>query len=461
MKQGMTADEADAIINETLYGNNKEIDALAESLTKTLEEAGLNILAPGTKTNRIANELRRANIVSNGTFFQSVIEDLIAKRVISEKARDIKIDENVFNGILNAAEATAGKGLGHASDNKLFREMFDKPSQRQSKKLSEARKEGNRNKIAGQLAVNTGGSLLSRFVGGAARWSWLSFQKVSGLALAQTILTDIVFTPEVMTKDGKLAFNKNLIGRYLNFKKLSDNFDLEYKDGKPVREDGKSQAEYDIETYLSLRERLKREIIGPLVGYTLASAVLPILAKMLGFGYDDDDSDEKKADKVSRLMFWLSKPEQRDIRNIINKVGFIQLMAYMGTIAKKDKYGQPFYIDPKEKDNDILKTAYNLNVLNSIFLENFNKGGSFNILKDLDEANRNQDGSPGKVLVRYGTELSNIGAPFKFWDMNKGAINGIMQGKTEGQPKAETLKDQFLKSAITRDMFRSYMEKKD
>jgi hypothetical protein len=186
-----------------------------------------------------------------------------------------------------------------------------------------------------------------------------------------------------------------------------------------------------------------------------------MLAKMLGFGYDDDDSDEKKADKVSRLMFWLSKPEQRDIRNIINKVGFIQLMAYMGTIAKKDKYGQPFYIDPKEKDNDILKTAYNLNVLNSIFLENFNKGGSFNILKDLDEANRNQDGSPGKVLVRYGTELSNIGAPFKFWDMNKGAINGIMQGKTEGQPKAETLKDQFLKSTLTRDMFRSYMEKKD
>lgn len=467
MKQGMSEDEANVIINETLYGNNKEIDELADTLTKTLEAAGLRVLAPGVKSKRIANELRRTNIKTDGAFFQSVIEDLVAKKIISEKAKDLKIDEKVFNGVLNAAEATAGKGLGHVSDNWLFQLIYDKPSKYLSRKLSEARKGGNKNTIAGQMLTNVGAAKLTMYLAGSARWTWLNFQKLSGIALAQTIITDIVFSEGVIDLNKK-TFNKELVAKYLRFSKLSDDFDLEYKDGKPVREDGKSQGEYELEKYLSLRERLKREFMGPFVGYALSQTVLPVLAKLLGFGYDDDDTEEEKLNKMGNMAYWLYKPEQRDLKRTIDKIGFVHQMAYMGTIIRKDKYGQPFYIHPKDPNPKLYETYYNMDVLNMLFVENYNKGGSFNIMKALEDENEKRGGSTGRVLTKFATELSGLGAPFKFYDMQKAAwngLNGLKSGgegyKTENQPKAETIPEQIIKSTVTRDMYRKYKEGKD
>jgi hypothetical protein len=456
----MTTDEADAIINNTLYGNNPEVDALAETLTKTLEAAGLNLALHNVKKERIANELRRANILSNGTFFQSVIEDLIATRAVSEKAREIKIDKKVFDGILNAAEATAGKGLGHASDNWLFQKMYDQPSRYLSKQLSSAKKSGNRGAIAGMTALNTGHYALNKFVGGAARWSWLTFQKTSGLALLQTMLTDMVFNEGVITPGEKKVFHKEMIGKYLNFSKLSENFDIEYKDGKPVREDGKSQAEYEIEKYLSLRERLKREIVAPIVGYGIALPLIKVIAKMLGFGFDDDDTEEEKARKVENMAYWLNRPEQADVLNVIKKTAPVEFSTYLATLAKKNKYGQPVLINPNDDNNDLLKTYMNTDVLNSLFIESFNRGAGFNIQEAYIEENQKKDPSLGKLSAKTAIELLNIGTPFKWWDMNKGFINGLNQGRREKLPVPRTIQDQAMKSIFTRDMFRKYMEDK-
>lgn len=457
MDQGVSKTDAQKVINNVMYGNTAELEKIADEIVTAMEAAGVGITFDKIKRDRIVNELARANILTHGTFYQRTIEDLIARRELDPKVRDVVINQKMFDAVLHAADATAGKGLGHQSDNKLFRSWFDQMAIERQHKMREARKSGNKKEIANALWGATGNYSLSKFVGGAARWSWLSFQKLSGIALLQTVITDIVLSPDVREKR-----DLKLIGSYLSFDKITKDYDNLDENGDYKNKEMKSPFQVELERYLALRERLKREIIGPMVGYTIGMAAIQVIAKTLGLMHGYDDDDKTRAQKDVKFAKWLNSPQNGYVKNVISKFAPIQLITYYNTLAASQWPKDAVVLD-RSGDNHMMKTYYNWRVMESLFLRNFNFGGNYNLWEDYQRevSKKNPENvSYTGLTLQEAINYSGANAAFKWWDSNMGIIKGFQDEKKPFLPEQESLLDRMMKAEFTRDMYINYKEKK-
>lgn len=426
--QGLTRGEANIAMNQMYYGNKEEVEALAKQLESNLTAAGIRT-AKG-KWKRLASELSKANMLSDGQFFKDTIDRLQREGKI-ENNKTATINEDVLNAIRNAAETTASKGLGHQADSKAL-ELLDKISGALGQQVQNARNERDKVSLRNAEMQRTVYGMINRFRSGAMRWLWLSFQKSSGIALMQTLVTDVVM-------------NK---GKNLKFPEID--YEL----------DNQQQIEEDLTRYLSLRQRLVRQTVTPIISYVIGSQlILPMVMAAFGFGGgsagDNDDDDYADFSK------WIQDDPAR--RRWFQKMLPVLVYAYLANQTTKG------YGEVKTK-KDAHKPAWTDLISPDIALEailnNYNQSSIAQAFVDVQrEKAKGEKGQVGVVGGKFVGNVLNVGGIFRNYNINKDAID-ILNGQSNKLSKKEykaispeDFWDGFLYSSLGQQMYRTVTDK--
>jgi hypothetical protein len=184
-RQGLSSEEAKLVINEAFYGNRAEVEKIAKGLEADLVDSGVKV-AKG-KWKRIAAELSWSNMATDGGFF----EDLITKlESAGDIGKHVEMSSTLVKDIRDAAEIAASKGLGHQADSKIMYLITDLIPGLISRMIQEKRNQGRG--LEGASILQGTFAQANRFRFGALRWTWLTLEKSTGLALLQTLITDVL-----------------------------------------------------------------------------------------------------------------------------------------------------------------------------------------------------------------------------------------------------------------------------
>lgn len=440
IRQGATSQEANEIINTALYSNQKQLRDMAQTMVAGLKGSGIKLNAE-IKEDRIYNELVWANLASDGQFFTDILNDLISRGLVRKDS--IKgVDSLFLKQILKGAEVAASKGLGHEADSMLLGTL-DALSRRLGMQVSEARRNGYG--LSQAVGTQTAFGIANRYAYGGLRWLWLTIEKTSGLALLQTVITDLA-VPAIRDKD----FGR-LINRY-----TSRNIDIE--DGgqyqsdeskaKRINERGES-----IARYASLKQRLIRETVGPIFSYAMLAVITAI---MDGDGDDDDKKQELidlsiKINEDKTLFRWAQKTMPPALFNYISSLSTV-----------KDDKAKGIDVDEMKLPGDDVFGYFfgERSILNIVetFKNNFNQSGIDRLTKNfMDVANDKKGawGAFGEALVNAA--FSN---PLKAFDIYKNSLlkRPLLDKDTRSDLKAESFLEGIGKGLSTEGWWQKYKE---
>lgn len=391
-QQGLSNHDSATVVNEIYFGNRTQIEDMSKMLAENLVGAGVKNV--GDKWKRIAGEISMANLLSDGQFFNDTINRLEKSGAI-QTGNKIELNEKLIKAIRVSAEATASKGLGHEADAWAL-QLMDKINAGLNEKITEARKNNDKDAlIRAEIGRNAYG-MINRFRSGALRWMWLSFQKASGIALIQTLITDV-------------ALNK---GKYLNF----DNLRLTSENENEIVE--------DLSKYLALRQRLVRETLVPFLSYTVGyGAILPMLLALRG---EDDDEEGYGAlaawiESDPARKRWFQKGLPLAVFNYLDK----QTKNVYGVVSVREDVKKPSWsdvIDPEIAVNALVNT--------------FNQA---TVARLAEDTKRELNKTEGNYLVPAGKFVGNflnLGGLLKNYQLNADAIK-VIQGKATKLSKKE------------------------
>lgn len=351
-RQGMSKEDIATTINEIFYGNKAEIDQIADTLVQNLIAAGVNIKGD-SKKKRIAAELAWANMVMDGDFFLNTYANLVSSGRINNV--DLKINENLIKQIRNAAEAAASKGLGHQSDSWII-SFMDKWAQNLGVDVQQARKTGVG--LVRAEGLRTLYSQVNRYRPGSIRWMWLTLEKTTGLALLQTLITDV-------------AWRGIRSGTWKN--KYSDiEIDIDENNKEAVNKRAR-----DLEWYASLKQRLIREMMGPVFGY---ASLLVLQAAMSG-----GDDDDKKS-QLLKLAIMIKK--DRTLDRWYQKLLPPRAYNYLQSLAWRNKFGEIVSKRSSEVElpdsMDLMEKFFSWETAVNTFYVNYNQSSTQNFVDAIE-----------------------------------------------------------------------------
>ena len=431
---GMSKADAYTLVNETLYGNQAEIENVAKVLESLLHLTGENI-AKG-KWKRMAGELSRMNLLSENQFFKDTLIRLKAENRIATDANPT-IDDRVLSAIIEAAESTAGKGLGHEADNVLM-EKADALVQNASDKVAAARQKKGKG-LTNALGFQMMTGALNRFRSGSLKWMWLSFQKSSGLSLATTLLSDVIYEGVVKEK-GKNAF-KNM-------------YDIIFNGVENINfgEDNKDLVA-EVKTATALQERIARSTIAPIMAYMV---FLPALQALCGG--DGDDDEKKKHLKQFAKDLLKDDARLRWAQKLLSPMAF----NYLSNIAWRNNYGT---VETK-KIKDFRLPSDPVNMFSpalalQAFANNYHDPQTVAItdaFMGFADSKKSAAASAGYLAG----SLLNMGAPLKWYQMNQDAITGAKHLTISKRKhyKPDDVWEGVLQSTMNKDFYRWYKDKK-
>lgn len=431
IRQGANSREADLILNETLYGNTAEIEKIAKQLQDNLNASGISV--GNQKWKRISHELAWANLISDGEFFQDTLNNLVKSGDVRKELEGININKELLEDVLNAAEIAASKGLGHQADSKMF-ELLDSLSQYIGRKVSESRRQGRG--LAGAEATRALWSQANRFRYGALRWMWLTFEKTSGFALLQTLLTDMI-APAVGLREKKQS------GFFNKYKNIT--IDINPDDAK-----ARKQRAEEIAWYTSLKQRLIRETIGPVFGYATLMLVQSLFS---GSGDDDDDKRELldlsiQMRKDRRYGRWMQKLLPPRAYNYLTELAW---MDQFGTLKHKK-------LSEIELPGELnaVESLYSTTNLLQTFKNNFNDAGMDKLTESLAGMAQDKKGSAAK----FGGAMMSVlfSNPLQVYDVYKNAFvaNPMLSKKQYEKLKPDGFWEGVIKGSVTQDMWKDY-----
>lgn len=414
MRQGLTASEANTIINDGFYGNKAEIEAVAKQLENNLVAMGVNT-ARG-KWKRLASEMAWANMLTDGQFFHETLDKLKQQGQVRQSVNPT-INEPLLKAIRGAAETAASKGLGHQGDSMIV-QFMDAFSQYFSGKVTEARQRGSGLAWA-EIQRNVFANV-NRYRPGSLRWWWLSFEKSSGLALLQTLITDVLLGKRILG------------GNYFSFKTLDVS-------------DTNDNLEEDLAKYLSLRQRLVRETVGPVFAYTVGNIVLSSVLSSFG-GADDKE-------RVFEFAKWMYEDDAR--KRWLQKLLPPQTYNYLTSIAWRDQFGnvKTKKIEDIKDPKDLRNLIDAENVLRN-FANNFSEANVNRLFRGLQKS-LGQGDTGGVEVGQFIGNFLNLGGALRSGQIWKDAFTSDPRMSKEEwkQIKPETGWEGFLQQTLNEDLY--------
>lgn len=440
IRQGATAAEANTIINEALYSNEKELREAAKAMAAGLAGSGIKINSE-IKEDRIYNELVWANLASDGQFFPDIIKSLIDNGKVRPGAIE-GVDTVFLKQILKGAEVAASRGLGHEADSMLL-STLDALSRRLGMQVSEARRKGYG--LDKAVGVQTAFGIANRYAYGGLRWLWLTIEKTSGLALLQTVLTDLI-VPGIKEKSWGRVFNQYA------------SRPIDINDGNPLQTDNDKARRINeradsIARYASLKQRLIRETVGPVFSYAMLMAVQAILTG----GKDDDDKKKELVDwavqlrKDRTLTRWAQKTFPPAMFNYIMSLAKVK-NGKIETVKIKD-----FDLPSESVIDYFIGNRAMINIVET-FKNNFNQSGIDRLTKslmDVADGKQNAAGVFGESLV--SAAFSN---PVKAFDIYRNSLmkQPLLNESTRKKLKAEDLNEGILKGLAPEGAWNNYKD---
>ena len=443
-RQGLTKREANIVLNETFYGNKDQNEIIAKGLVQNLQDSGIKV--PNDTWKRFASELAWANLSSNGDFFQDTLEKLESAGLISKTTRTdestgaevpISFSDQLIKDIRVAVEAAAGKGIGHQSDSLLLK-FVDQFSSYFSRNVAEARNRGHG--LSGAELERSVFAQATRFQFGSYRWMWLSLEKATGLALIQTLITDILLAK----RRGRQS------GFWNTYSKID--IDIDENDLNAVKRRAK-----EIEWYASLKQRLIRETIGPILGYMVLRSGVAIFNALSGGG-GDDDYDKKRA----LIAFAVAMREDSLLNRWYQKVLSPRAYNYLSQLAWKDRYGKiqkikmrdmvlPEHISPAE-------IILGFNEIAPSVINNLNASGVGKFIDAFKKWNTNRD--KAKAELAENAVGIFFTSPFKVYDVQTGAFkhNPMLRGAEYKKYTAEGWWEGLLKGFVDKNTWKNIQD---
>lgn len=440
IRQGATAAEANTIINEALYANEKELRDAAKAMAAGLAGSGIKINSE-IKEERIYNELVWANLASDGQFFPDIIKSLVDTGKVRPDAIE-GVDTIFLKQILKGAEVAASRGLGHEADSILL-STLDALSRKLGMQVSEARRKGYG--LDKAVGVQTAFGIANRYAYGGLRWLWLTIEKTSGLALLQTVITDLL-VPGIKERSLGRAFNQ-YSSRAID---INDGNPLQTDNDKARRINERGDA---IARYASLKQRLIRETVGPVFSFGMLMVVQAVLAS-------GDDDDEKKRSLV-KLAVEIRK--DKTLTRWAQKTFPPAMFNYIMSLAKL-KNNKVEKVDIKDFDlpsENVFDYFFGKRALINItetFKNNYNQSGIDRLVKsfmDVADGKQNAPGAFGEAILN--ATLSN---PVKAFDIYKNSLmkQPILDDRTRKKLKSEDLGEGILKGLYPEGAWNNYKD---
>lgn len=426
-RQGLSSEEANLVINEAFYGNRAEIEKIAKGLESDLVDSGVKV-AKG-KWKRIAAELSWSNMATDGGFFEELIKKLESAGDIG---KHIEMSSTLVKDIRDAAEIAASKGLGHQADSKIM-EFLDRIPSFFSRQVQEKRTQGRG--LEGAELQRALYSQANKFRYGALRWTWLTLEKSTGLALLQTLITDVLLAKARGKQSG-------ILNRY-----SSIDIDIDENDNAAV----KRRAE-ELAWYASLKQRLIREVMGPLVGYLALRAVQALFS---GSGSDDDKKRHLRnlavaMRKDSMINRWYQKLLSARAYNYLSELAWVD----RGEIKKK-KISDITLPD----ELDAFEVAAGLNELLPTLKNNYNNS---EVSKIIDTFVKWKQIGADKASGKLGEALVGVffTSPFKIFDVQTGPFksNPMLSSGDYKKLTPKNFWDGALKGFIDKQSWRNIQE---
>jgi len=408
-RQGATSQEANAIINEALYGNNEHIEEIAKTMADSLTAAGLKVNK--NKWKRIHDELIWANLASDGQIFAEILESLVDRGLVREGVI-AGADKVLLHQMLKAAEVAASKGLGHEADNRIMK-VFDGFSINIGSKVAKARKSGVG--LGEAVSGQTMFGIANRFVYSAMRWMWLTLEKTSGILLAQTVLTDMLFPAIKLSKQDSIGWHlKDVNFDYKRFFNRYDGLGIDIDDDKTTQDIKIKERGIQLARYASLKQRLLRQSIGPVFSFGMMVLIKSLIAHKKGA----DSDDEKKQALVDfavkmkgdlTLRRWGQKGMPPGMYNFISSLANVKDGKVVG--VKLDTFDLP---DETTALQYIYGIDSNLAMMAQTFGNNFNQSSFSKVTSDLTDLFNGKADAAGKLGgALMGMIVSN---PLKAYD---------------------------------------------
>lgn len=426
--QGLDKDEIELVIAEIFYGNRQQLEEIAKIMQQNLEDSGVN--AAKGKWKRMAAQLAWANMVSDGNFFTTAINNLKNSGRLS---KDVELNEELLKAIKDAAEEAAAKGLGHQSDSWVMKAFTDYIPSMFSRSIQEARSKG-RGLARAELA-RSAFAQANKFRFGALRWTWLTLEKTTGLALMQTLLTDVLYN----------KIKKSMGKEYRPWLYTQIDSAIDYDDKNQVK-----NLQENLAWYASLKQRLIRESIGPIMGYI---SVQMISAVFSGGG---DDEDKKQA----LIDLAVSMQEDRMKKRWFQKALPPRAFAYLSTLAWTER-GE---IKTKDIDEVELPDAISpiqaflgINELYPSVINNLNESTAAKIYQGLTQNNED-----GWAKVGDGLINSVITSPLKVLDVQMGPFkkNPLLDSDEYNRLEPKGFEEGALKGILNKGLWNNIKNSK-
>ncbi len=372
--------EANVLINDGLWGNRAEIEKMAKMYERLMPEVGIN--AAAGKWRRMAAEMARLNLISDGKYFQDLLVKLKAKGDIRNSVNPT-ITAELLQSCYDAAHATAGSALGHEADNKLM-EMADNARKGLNDGVTAARK-NNGEGLASAEAKRLAASSVDTFRPGSLKWYWLTMQKFSGYSLGMTLLTDVLWPNR--------SINPVKMGKGMWKTVFGGDGSIDY--GLEPKEVTKQMAGMS-----RLSARLVREMVGPIVSIKILPAVL-----MYMFGVDGDDDDKKSAIR----KFAIDMANSPVMNAWMKKMMPAPIYAYFTSMAYVNDYGKVVRANEKQvkamPPPGSLSQAFSYDMIVQNLRDTYNQSQIETIIGDLKKTTGLKK---DKALGQMGVTVGNI-----------------------------------------------------
>lgn len=474
-RQGLNKQQASMVLNEAYYGNTDELVRISKRLSSNLVLSGVRTetsqgTQDGTTTKEkvIASELALANMLTNGKFFQDLLNQWVADGKITEaQAGTINFDDQLLRDIRDAAYSAASKELGHEADNVIV-DYFAQGIEKIDKNLKEAKQKDDTSKYVVFKMMQLFMNGINKFRQGGLAWTFLGLQKASGLSLLQTVITDIVFPRVFKDSRGKWAGT----GAALRYK------DIDFTD---LNKRAKA-----LKDYQSLRQRLVRHTLAPLLGYSITGAILMAIK-----GSGDEEEKRKRLkefinelDKFPALKRWTEKVAPIQLTNYIETINTIDINKIKGLGEKSMEKLEAAGIESvnldnvdtvamvlglsAEKKSDLVAAIHANNAMEipSLMSLYFSKDGIKAAFKQTSRPNPLiqlgldlQDiRVPDKdaALGTFAGTVANLGGVLKSYDIWKNSITNPEKIRGEYKMiKPEGFVEAFAYNSLTKDMYKS------
>lgn len=282
-KAGMSTSEANKVINDMYYSNSKELDDMAEFLISQYDKLGLKFNRVAEKK-RLVNDMYISNFLSDGTVWASMLNKYTAsgnaiEMAIGKKMQNSPIRHDLLLKMRNAADAVRGKAMGHRSDTLLGRGIEKLYNFSIEKHIDSAKEKGQQRKQAFLEFVRggLGNALFARR--GSLNWAFLILQKSTGMGLLSTLVFDIGLTKMGINFGGNSFMTSGKAKEYYALMESAS----KQEDLNKIIDEFTSGIEYNE----SVRQRLFRSAVGPIVTGAIAMAAFEFMKK------DCDEWDEE------------------------------------------------------------------------------------------------------------------------------------------------------------------------